>query len=474
MTEAPRLRIREIDLFERPVQLRLPFRFGAGTVTQCPQAFARVRIELGNGRSTCGAAAEMMVPKWFDKNRALSSSDNFNQLRLVTAMARDAYLSDGAQASAFGHFARHHAAQRESCAARGLNALLAGYGPALIDRALLDALCRALGVSFYAAMRANVAGIGAQRPEFAGLAFDAFLAALHPADSIAARHTVGLLDPISDADTGQRACDGLPETLQEVVRAYGHRHFKLNISGKLEADIQRLSAIAAVLDGIGAPYYTTLDGSEQFADAQDISRLAARMRETRALAQLYGSILYIEQPIARQHALEIDLREHAIGKPVIIDESDDTLDGFVQARARGYAGVSSRACKGVYHAILNAARRSSWNAHQVKVRYITSGEDLITQPGLAVQQDLALANLLGITHVERNGQHYVNGMAALPPHEQQTFLRAHPDLYQHSHGAVRLHIEDGRIALASLDCPGFASAAMPDFNAMQPMAGMPT
>ena len=45
-----------------------------------------------------------------------------------------------------------------------------------------------------------------------------------------------------------------------------------------------------------------------------------------------------------------------------------------------------------------------------------SGEDLTTQAGLSVQQDLALVNLLGIRHVERNGHHYVNGMAALPAH----------------------------------------------------------
>ena len=30
----------------------------------------------------------------------------------------------------------------------------------------------------------------------------------------------------------------------------------------------------------------------------------------------------------------------------------------------------------------------------------------------------ALVSLLGLTHVERNGHHYVNGMAGLPRHEQ--------------------------------------------------------
>ena len=59
-----------------------------------------------------------------------------------------------------------------------------------------------------------------------------------------------------------------------------------------------------------------------------------------------------------------------------------------------------------------------------------TGEDLTTQAGLAVQQDLALVSLLGMTHVERNGHHYVNGMADLPRHEQDAFLAAHPDLYE--------------------------------------------
>ena len=76
-------------------------------------------------------------------------------------------------------------------------------------------------------------------------------------------------------------------------------------------------------------------------------------------------------------------------------------------------------------------------------------------------------NLLGITHVERNGHHYVDGMAALPQEEQQAFLRAHGDLYEHSHGAVRLRIRDGRLAIGSLAAPGFASAVLPQFDTMQ-------
>ena len=62
MTEPPVVRLREVRLYERPVRLRLPFRFGVVTLTECPQAFVRARIELPDGRSQWGAAAELSTP----------------------------------------------------------------------------------------------------------------------------------------------------------------------------------------------------------------------------------------------------------------------------------------------------------------------------------------------------------------------------------------------------------------------------
>lgn len=467
MAEAPRFSIRAIELFERPVHLRMPFRFGVVTLREAPQAFARVRIELPDGRTASGAAAELMAPKWFDKNLALSNEDNFGQLRTVLRMARVAYLSDSSPASAFGHFARHHAAHAKLAAAQGFNPLLASYGPALLDRAVLDALCRALGVSFYAAMRANLAGMGPALAAFDGFDFDRFLAGLQPAARIHARHTVGLVDAITAADQVERVGDGLPETLEEVVRVYGHRWFKLKVGGNVEADVDRLQAIASVLDRAPQPYHASLDGNEQYDSAEGVLELVRAIQATPALARLWSSTLFIEQPIARKLALEVDLRAADFGKPVIIDESDGELASFVQARAHGYAGVSSKTCKGFYKSVLNAARCAAWNREEGTQRYFMSAEDLTTQAGLAVQQDLALVNLLGITHVERNGHHYVDGMKALPRAEQQAFLAAHPDLYEDSHGAVRLRIRGGEIAIGSLDVAGFASGAMADFAAMR-------
>jgi len=462
-----RFQVKQIDFFERPVKLRLPFRFGIVTLTEAPQAFVRARIRLDNGKEAEGGAAELLAPKWFDKDPALTNEQNFEQLRASLRLARDAYLAGGSN-TAFGHSIEIYGPQIAIAATRGLNSLVACYGPALIDRALLDALCRALGVSFYAAIQKNLPAISAPGWQADLMAFDMdeFLAGLKPRSAIAARHTVGLVDPLTAAE--KKLDDGLPETLEEVVERYRHRWFKLKVSGDLRADLDRLTAIAKVLDArIGDPYRATLDGNEQFSDAEEAIRLWKLIREEPDLRRLASSVVFIEQPIKRSRALAGDISALAEDKPVIIDESDDSLEAFPRARRLGYSGVSSKTCKGIYKSILNAARCRLWNMEEGRDRYFMSGEDLTIQSGLALQQDLALVSLLGLSHVERNGHHYVNGMAGLPEAEQDRFLQSHRDLYERSHGAVRPRIPGGMLEIKSLDTPGYASRVLPDWNSMR-------
>jgi len=466
---APLCIIREVRLHERDVHLRMPFRFGVVTLTEAPQCFVRVRIELADGRSQWGGAAELLAPKWFDKNLALSNEDNFDQLRLALRLAADAYI-DGKARTAFGHFAAHYGEQIEAGANHGLNPLVANYGPAQLDRAILDALFLSLGCSFYEGIRDNLAGVdpallGSRASDLAGFDIPRFLALLTPAASIAARHTVGLVDVIG-GHPGQVG-DELPESLEEVVAAYDHCYFKLKVGGNLDTDLARLTEIAAVLDRAPEPYFVSLDGNEQYNDIAALLELWRRMQDAPQLQRLVAGILFIEQPITRAHALDGDVSALSSVKPVIIDESDDELGVFPRARSLGYTGVSSKCCKGLYKSIFNAARCAHWNAEAGAPRYFMTGEDLTTQAGLAVQQDLALVNLLGIRHVERNGHHYVNGMAGLPPAEQARFLAAHPDLYEDSFGAVRLKIHAGQLDIGSLAGPGFASGAYPDWEQLK-------
>lgn len=468
---APRFRVMAVELYERVVRFRMPFRFGATTIDGCPQAFVRATIELAGGRRADGVAAEMMIPKWFDKSARKSSADNIEDLRDALRRASDAYCAAHAPRSAFAHFAEHYEPLLRAGARREQESLVTHYGAAVLDRALLDALCRALDVSFADAVRANMPGVDTSlTPDLEGTDIDAFFASLEPSKTIAARHTVGLVDPLTAREILHSAHDGLPQSLDQVIGRYGNTRFKVKLGGDADTDIARLSRIAAVLDDL-PEYIVTLDGNEQYADIEALEGLIDALRSASRLGRLAENTCFIEQPLARSVALNVDVGAAGRWRPLLIDESDATVDAFVQARKLGYDGVSSKSCKGLYKSLLNAARCARWNASEGQRRYFVSGEDLTMQPGLGVQQDLALVSLLKLPDVERNGHHYVDGFGGggADDREQENFLAACPSLYERSHGGVRLAIRGGMIDLASLAGPGFASLAAPDFSMLDPL-----
>ena len=472
-----KVKLEQVDRFERDVRLRLPFRFGVITVTESIHAIIRVQVSLADGRSSEGVAAEALGAKWFEKSPSFTDAQNLDQLRQSLDIAIDHYKAQGF-ATPFGLFAGTYRMQQARGAELGLNPLVASYGPALLDRAILDALGKATGRSFAAMISSNAPGITATEltPDISDVQLQPFLANLKPAATIDLRHTVGLVDPLTAADrpAADRVNDGLPETLEEVVSYYRGRYYKLKVGGDIRADLDRLSRIASVLDADARDYRVTLDGNEQYDDVDGIVELWRRVEETPALARMVQATLFIEQPIKRAAALSRPVTALAAYRPVIIDESDGELSSFASALTLGYAGVSSKNCKGFYKSILNASRVARLNAEAGGGSYFMSAEDLTTGPGASVQQDLALVSLLGLTHVERNSHHFIDGMSGVPEDEQNAFVTAHPALYEKLPGKpARLRAHGGKLALGSLACPGFAVGADLNFNAMRPMPAAP-
>jgi hypothetical protein len=465
------LRITALEAYERVVPLRLPFRFGAVTLREARQVFLRARVACAAAGEVWGWAAELMVPKWFDKDPARSHEENLDQLRRSLALACRFY-GDGAESrTAFGHAQAWTRACRRGEIRPDSNGLVAGFGPALVDRAVMDGLCRAFDCSFLRALQENLFAIDLG-PSLGDASFDTaeFLRSLQLAEAIHARHTVGLADSLTEAELDEtlRVADGLPESLEAAIHTYGHRYFKLKLSGALQADLDRLQGVARVLDVLPGEFFVTLDGNEQFAQVEAVAALGEAIERDPALERMRRGLLYLEQPLPRHRALDCDVGELTRFAPVVADESDSDDDAFVRARARGYAGISSKTCKGVYRSLLNRARCDIWNRDSGR-RYFMCAEDLTTQPGLAVQQDLALASAIGCDHVERNGHHYVNGMTNAPAGEMEAFAASHPDLYWLGEHGLHLRIEAGCISLASLGCSGFAAGALPDPEAMQPL-----
>ncbi len=443
--------VQEVAAFQRPVTLRMPFRFGAATVTACPQAFVRVRIQV-DGRSFEGASAELMVPKWFDKSPALTHEDNFQQLRRAVAAARNAYLASPLATSAHALSAGAGAEAIAQAVAESLPRLAAQFGPALLDKAIADAVLRSQGLDWVSGVQAGLLGDP----------WSASIRLVRPA-SVWLRHTVGLADRLEAGDPGTDPGDGLPATLEDAIARYGLRYFKLKLCGQPDADVERLSRIERLVARVPG-YRVTLDGNETYANVAQIEALFDTLARHPATARLVQRTVLLEQPLPRHIALAQSLAGARIPVPVILDESDDDESVLPQGLAQGYRGISSKACKGIYRSLAHAARLRARPGH------ILSGEDLTCQAGLAVQQDTLLAASLGVTHIERNGHHYVRGFGVAPAQEAREFLQAHPGLYHPDSLGARLRIAGGRLDLTSLHRPGFAHAATPHWDALEPIA----
>jgi hypothetical protein len=456
MAVAPRIAVRDIALFERPIRFARPFRFGAVTITDAVQVFVRAEVEVEGGKTTVGASAEMLAPKWFDKRAHLSAEQTAAELCRSLALARELYLSRQGFETVFGLHAACIGPQLAACAAEDIPPLAAGFGPAEIDKAVLDAVLRAAGTDVFAGMSENIAGLDARlTPDLTTDDVAAFLRSRQRLERVAVRHTVGL-DDVIEGNGG----------VVDPHETSGARYFKLKLGGNPDADAARLIRIGRELATLPYAFKVTLDANEQYTDLAALGALVDRLDRDAELAPIAQRLLYVEQPLPRDIT-----RTSPLGalsrRDFIIDEADDSYDAFPQAKALGYRGISSKSCKGIYKAILNAARAAKWSG--AGERFFVSGEDLTCQAGLAVQQDLALGALIGVTHAERNGHHYVDGFNGAPADEARAFLLAHPDLYSGAGDAVRLAIHGGDLLTGSLVTAGFASGVHPDWAALKPL-----
>jgi L-alanine-DL-glutamate epimerase-like enolase superfamily enzyme len=454
---ALRLAVRDIAFFERPVAFVRPFRFGAVVVNAAPQAFIRVEIDVEGKGASVGASAELLVPKWFDKRPHLAPEETVDELRRSLLIARELYLAQSGFQTAFALHARCIAAQVEACAKEDIPPLAAAYGPAEIDKAILDALLRSAGANFFDGMIANIAGIDAGlSPDLQAGDIALFLAGRTRLERVAIRHTVGLDDKIEGEG-------GVADAKENT----GARYFKLKLNGDPDADAARLIRIGKELATLAHDYRVSLDANEQYADLAALGTLVDRLDRDGALKPIAAKLLYIEQPMPRDITRQSPLGQLA-GRDFIIDEADDSYDAFPAARSLGYRGISSKSCKGIYKSVVNATRAAKWSGEGEK--YFVTAEDLTCQAGLAVQQDLALGALIGVTHAERNGHHYVDGFAETPATEAEAFLAGHPDLYVRDGKSIRLSIHDGDLLTGSLVTPGFASSVHPVWSTMSPLA----
>lgn len=446
-------RLRDLATAELPCRTRLPFRFGAVTVTEAPLLHLRVRIEGVDGRSATGMASDLLVPKWFRKDLDRPPEADQDALR---ASVRDAAQRYAAHAflPAFEHWLQVHRELVESQPPLAPGLLEAGFGVALVERALLDAVCRLAGKSFWGALQSDLFRRRLLLSPDGQWSNPNAILPDRPLQRIEVRHTVGRLDPLRAADipAAERLHDGMPQALDEVLAQHGVGWLKVKIGGGAEVDVPRLCAIGRLLADLGLDEVkVTLDGNEQF---EDFAALRAVWMATGADAYgrwLLQRVLWVEQPLPRR---QNDLGEDDTWDPrawtfcpLVLDEGDVQLATFCVGR---YHGVSMKNCKGVLRAFANREEVARLQGHRFQ-----SSEDLTNLPVLALQQDLTTASCLDLGNSERNGHHYFPGLAHLPAPVVEAALQAHPDLYERTAHGARLRIEDGALAIGSVHGIGY-------------------
>ena len=461
------LRLRETQTIELNLRTRMPFKYGIATLRELPHLILRGAFEI-DGQTVEGCAADNLPPKWFTKDPTTSFERDLVDMRAVIAHACELARDSGTTHSPFAFWKSIYDAQLR-WARPNYPPLLANFGTSLIERAMIDAFCRATNQTFHHAVATNALqfALGDLHAELANARPRDFLPD-EPLRQLVVRHTVGLADPLTRGDIapGDVLNDGLPQSLEDCIRTYGLIHFKIKLAGDVRQDADRLRRLATVLHANCRNYSFSLDGNENYRTLDGFRELWNGLANDPKLVGFMSRLLFVEQPLHRDAALSDESCGTLLNwndRPrMIIDESDDTLEALPHALACGYVGTSHKNCKGVFKSIAHACLLAHRSRRENSGRYIHSAEDLTTIGPISLLQDLAVIATLGIPGAERNGHHYLAGLSFFPESVGQEILHHHPDLYhRHEQGFPTLTIRAGALSLNSIIASPFGAAATP-------------
>ena len=480
-------RIESIDLFVRETPPdRMAFAIGKQQQGQPlkppakrrPRGIFQCRLVLSDdkGRQTWGASGDRPSFGWLDKRKKYDSEQKYARLRDLVFAARKTYLDNPRFQTPFDQWYRCHAEVQKIGRARDHESLSSSYASALIERAMIDAVCRLEGSSIFEMLRTEALGLDMSRvhPELKGIRFPEVMPD-RPLTRIGIRHTIGLADPITAADqpADKRINDGEPETLDEYIARDGLRYFKVKVAGDPESDLERLEKIWSVVVKADQPV-VTLDGNESATDIDAFARFVEQFEQK--IPGLFQHTAFIEQPLTR--ALTHDkstartIRRISAKKQLVIDEADGNTTSFKNAFRIGYDGASHKNCKGFLKSLMNFALCHRFARTTGRAPFQT-GEDLSLMPLVPLQQDFVALGILNIGHCERNGHHYAFGLEHLTGGEKAEALHHHSDLYalrKMKRGTeVFLDVRGGLVRTDSLQGVGFGTTFEPDWSSMTPL-----
>ena len=152
------LSVKRIQLHVLNMRTRMPFRYGIASMTALPHLFLRVEAEV-RGKRAIGVASEGLPPKWFTKDPTTTFQQDLADMLAVIRRACDLSLEIEPADTPFDWWRILYPRQMVWGAGQGYPPLLTGLGASLVERAVIDAFCRAIAMPFPEAVRTNALGV---------------------------------------------------------------------------------------------------------------------------------------------------------------------------------------------------------------------------------------------------------------------------------------------------------------------------
>ncbi|MCB1062658.1 MAG: hypothetical protein KDN20_07035 [Verrucomicrobiae bacterium] len=431
------IRIREVDLFFLPVEMRVPLKFGNQVLDSVTCARARVRVADASGKSVDGWGETPLSVGWVWP-AAIDYEQRHEAMKDFTILVAEAFAAfeETGHALEIGHAfieGRLEDLRSQFNADRDPEAHLPHLAAlvcfSLFDIAAHDAFGQIHGVPTYATYGpeylthdlSHYLEPASDAVAFAGK-FPADFLEKNPPKKLPVWHLVGGLDPIShDELTGNEPDDDYPVLLREWIRRDGLNCLKIKLRGNdRDWDYARLRAIGEIAEEEEVDWLTT-DFNCTVTDPEYVNGILDQMKDEHP--RTYQRILYVEQPFPYDlEAHRIDVHSVSARKPLFMDESAHDWKYVRMGRELGWTGVALKTCKTQTGALLSLC----W----AKAHGMTLMVQDLTNPMLAqIPHFLLAANAGTIMGVESNGMQFYPD-ASLPEQE------IHPGLYRRQQGIL--------------------------------------
>jgi L-alanine-DL-glutamate epimerase-like enolase superfamily enzyme len=431
-----------VELYFLPIKARMPLKFGPEVTTEVTCARVRMTVEDAQGRRAEGWGETPLSVQWVWPSR-LGYEERHQALRSLCIRIAEGWGPQtflGGHSMEVGHqflelvlprvTDRFNAEERAGAEPVPLLGALVASSP--FDLALHDAFGVLHGVSTFDTYNDRYMSHDLARyltpatgssSVFEGRFPQEFLVRPRP-ETIAAWHLVGGKDPVDPWDlTGTEPQDGYPVLLRDWIRQDGLKCLKVKLRGDdADWDYDRLLKVGriAVEEGVD---WLTADFNCTVGEPSYVNAILDRLLNEHP--QLYGKLLYVEQPFPYDlEAHRIDVHSVSARKPLFMDESAHDWRFVRLGRELGWSGVALKTCKTLTGALLSLC----WAREHGMTLMV---QDL-SNPMLAQIPHVLLAAYAGtIMGVESNGMQFYP--AASAPE-----AAVHPGLYRRANGRLDL------------------------------------